>query len=178
MTNFRNEGLLITAQKMCLIALTICAYILLSSQIQTCPLIKNGSKIYPFDGEFYQSSVLFLTAAAIYIGECDIWSKYIKPKNRLIQFLAELFIMSNVIIIVYALFWHPIVITTSICTDKLSGLTHTWLGSTNIYKKSIPICMKTIHSTKFHCNILGASILYYALEKFGKNDLRRIRCSF
>jgi len=89
MANFINEGMLIITQKMCLIALTVCAYILLSSQIRPCPLIENGSKIYPFDSEFYQSSTLFLTAAAIYIVECDIWSKYIKPNNRLIQFLAE-----------------------------------------------------------------------------------------
>eukprot|EP00102_Acyrthosiphon_pisum_P012814 XP_008182113.1 PREDICTED: uncharacterized protein LOC100575076 isoform X2 [Acyrthosiphon pisum] len=145
MTNFINEGLLIITQKMCIIALTICAFILLSSQIRTCPLIENGSKIYPFDIKFYQSSVLFLTAAAIYIVECDIWSKYIKPKNRLIQFLAE---------------------------------THKWLGSVNIYKKSIPICMKTIHSTNIHCNILSVTLLYHVVKKFGKNDLRRIRCSF
>ncbi|XP_003240395.1 uncharacterized protein LOC100575076 [Acyrthosiphon pisum] len=178
MTNFINEGLLIITQKMCIIALTICAFILLSSQIRTCPLIENGSKIYPFDIKFYQSSVLFLTAAAIYIVECDIWSKYIKPKNRLIQFLAELFIMTIGIIIVYALFWHPIVITTSIINDKLSVLTHKWLGSVNIYKKSIPICMKTIHSTNIHCNILSVTLLYHVVKKFGKNDLRRIRCSF
>jgi len=84
-----NEGLLKITQKMCLMALTIYAYILFSSQIQTCSLIKTGLKIYPFDSAFFQSSVLFLTAAAISIVECDIWPNNTKPKNRIIQFFAE-----------------------------------------------------------------------------------------
>ncbi|XP_022182688.1 uncharacterized protein LOC111042404 [Myzus persicae] len=171
MTIFINEGLLKITQKMCLTAITIYVYILFSSEIRTCPLTKTGSKIYPFDSQFFQSSVLFLTAAAIAIVECDIWPYNTKPKNRIIQFLAELYIMTTVIILVYALFWHPIVITTSILTDKLSVLTNTWLGSANIYKKSIPICMENIRSTKFHCNLLGTLILHYVLEKFGKKDL-------
>ena len=89
MTIFINEGLLKITQKVCLIALTIYAYILFSSQIQTCPLMKTGSKIYPFDSAFFQSSVLFLTAAAISIVECDIWPNNTKPKNRMIRFFAE-----------------------------------------------------------------------------------------
>lgn len=89
MTIFIHEGLLKITQKMSLIALTIYAYILFSSEIRTCPLIKTGSKIYPFDSQFFQSSVLFLTAAAISIVECDIWPHNTKPKNRIIQFLAE-----------------------------------------------------------------------------------------
>jgi len=89
MTIFINEGLLKITQKLCLIALTIYVYILFSSEIRTCPLIKTGSKIYPFDSQFFLSSVLFLTAAAISIVECDIWPYNTKPKNRIIQFLAE-----------------------------------------------------------------------------------------
>ncbi|XP_025203751.1 uncharacterized protein LOC112600671 [Melanaphis sacchari] len=178
MTIFINEGLLKITQKMCLITSTIYLYTIFSSEIPTCPLNKIGFKIYPFDNHFFESSVLFLTGASISIVECDIWPYNTKPKNRIIQFLAELYIMTTCIIIVYALFWHPIVITTSIGTDKLSVLTNKWLASTNTYKKSIPICMENIRSTKFHCNLLGALVLHYVLEKFGKKDLRRIRCLF
>ncbi|CAH1726567.1 unnamed protein product [Aphis gossypii] len=178
MTIFINEGLLKITQKFCLIASTMYLYIIFSSEIRTCPLIKNGLKIYPFDNQFFISSVLFLTGASISIVECDIWPYNTKPKNRIIQFLAELYIMTTSIIIVYAIFWHPIVITTSIATDKLSVLTSKWLASANIYKKSIPICMENIRSTKFYCNLLGGLVLHYVLEKFGKKDLRRIKCLF
>ncbi|KAF0773371.1 Uncharacterized protein FWK35_00004078 [Aphis craccivora] len=61
----------------------------LPPEIRTCPLIKNGLKIYPFDNQFFISSVLFLTGASISIVECDIWPYNTKPKNRIIQFLAE-----------------------------------------------------------------------------------------
>ncbi|XP_060836027.1 uncharacterized protein LOC132918653 [Rhopalosiphum padi] len=178
MTIFINEGLLKITQKLCLIAITIHLYTIFSSEIHTCPLIKIGSKIYPFDNQFFLSSILFLTGASISIVECDIWPYNTKPKNRIIQFLAELYIMTTCIIIVYTLFWHPIVITTSLFTDKLSVLTNKWLASENIHKKSISICMQNVRSTKFHCNLLGALVLHYVLEKFGKKDLRRIKCLF
>ncbi|XP_003243117.1 uncharacterized protein LOC100574312 [Acyrthosiphon pisum] len=178
MTIYIDEGLLKITQKMCLIALTIYAYIQISSEIRTCSQNKIGSKIYPFDSQFFESSVLFLTAAAICIVECDIWPNNTKPRNRMIRFLAELYIMTMAIILVYVLFWHPIVITTSIFTDKLSILTLKWLGSANIHKKNISICMGNIRSTKLHCNIFSSLILYHVLEKFGKKDLRRIKCLF
>jgi len=89
MTICINEGLLKITQKLCLIVLSIYLYTIFSSEIRTCPLIKIGSKIYPFDNQFLLSSVLFLTGAAISIVECDIWPYNTKPKNRIIQFLAE-----------------------------------------------------------------------------------------
>jgi len=89
MTIYIDEGLLKITQKMCLTALTIYAYIQFSSKIRTCPQNKIGWKIYPFDLQFFQSSVLFLTAAAISIVECDIWPNNTKPKNRMIRFFAE-----------------------------------------------------------------------------------------
>jgi len=92
MTIFINEGLLKITQKLCLIASTMYLYIIFSSEIRTCPLIKNGLKIYPFDNQFFISSVLFLTGASISIVECDIWPYNTKPKNRIIQFLAEVII--------------------------------------------------------------------------------------
>jgi len=91
MTIYINEGLLKIVQKICLITLTILVYSVLSSEIQTCPLIKTGPKIYPFDSQFISSSVLFLTAAAISIVECDIWPNNTKPKNGFIKFLAEVY---------------------------------------------------------------------------------------
>jgi len=89
MTIYIDEGLLKITQKMCLTALTIYAYIIFSTEILNCPQKKTGSKIYPFDSQFFQSSVLFLTAAAISIVECDIWPNNTKPKNRMIRFFAE-----------------------------------------------------------------------------------------
>lgn len=93
MTIFINEGLLKITQKLCLIASTIYLYTIFSSEILTCPQIKNSFfKIHPFDNQFFISSVLFLTGASISIVECDIWPYNTKPKNRIIQFLAEVII--------------------------------------------------------------------------------------
>jgi len=89
MTIYLDEGLLKITQKMCLTALTIYAYIIFSPEMMTCQQNKVGSKIFPFDIQFFESSVLFLTAGAISIVECDIWPNNIKPKNRMIRFLAE-----------------------------------------------------------------------------------------
>jgi len=106
MTIFINEGLLKITQKLCLIALTVYVYIIFSSEIRTCPLVKTGPKIYPFDSQFFPSSVLFLTAAAISIVECDIWPYNTKPKNRIIQFLAEvhkLILIEKLIFYIYSI---------------------------------------------------------------------------
>ena len=89
MTIFINEGLLKITQKLCLIAITIHLYTIFSSEMRTFPLIKIALKIYPFDNQFFLSSILFLTGASISIVECDIWPYNTKHKNRIIQFLAE-----------------------------------------------------------------------------------------
>ncbi|XP_025406810.1 uncharacterized protein LOC112680809 [Sipha flava] len=173
-----NEGLIKIIQKVFLTAITTYLYTRLSLLIPSCSLTEAGLKIFPFDKIMFSSSVLFLSSAAIIIVECDVWPYNTKPHSRIIQFFGELYIMTAYVLFTYTLFWHPIVIATSIITDELGKLTSTWLASENTYKKSVPICMNNIRSTKFHSILLGVLLFYNVLDKFGRNDLRRIRSLF
>lgn len=84
-----NEGSIKITQKICLVAISIYLYTVFSLEVRTCPLIKGGWHIYPFDKQFFHSSVLFLIGAATILVECNIWPNNTKPENRIIQFLAE-----------------------------------------------------------------------------------------
>ncbi|XP_022176032.1 uncharacterized protein LOC111037658 [Myzus persicae] len=166
-----NNGSIKVLKKICLITITANLYTIFSLLVPSCPMLMVGRNIYPFDVQFFESSILFMTGASIIIVECRVWPKNMKPKNQIIHFFGELYIMTTCIMLVYILFWHPIVVIVSIFTDKCSLLTNQWLGSTNLYKKSIPICMGNIRSTKFLCILLGTLLLYNALDKFGVKDL-------
>lgn len=60
-----------------------------SLEIPSCPLVMAGQNIYPFDMQFFESSILFMTGSAIIIVECNVWPHNMKPKNEIIQFFGE-----------------------------------------------------------------------------------------
>eukprot|EP00102_Acyrthosiphon_pisum_P023264 XP_016660474.1 PREDICTED: uncharacterized protein LOC107883939 [Acyrthosiphon pisum] len=165
-----NKGSVQVLKKICLITITANLYTIFSLLVPSCPVLMAGLNIYPFDVHFFESSILFMTTASIIIVEYGVLPKTIKPKNQIIQFSFELYIMTTCIMLVYILFWHPIVVIVSIFTDKLGLLTCQWLGSTNLYKRNIPICMGNVRSTKFLCILLSSLLLYNALDKFGAKD--------
>lgn len=89
MTFCLNQGSIKVIQKIILISLTTYLYNIFSSVAPSCLVSMNGWKIYPFDRQFFPSSILFMTSAAMTIVECDIWPSNTKPHNRLLKFFGE-----------------------------------------------------------------------------------------
>lgn len=76
-------------QKIFLIVMAAYLYKVLSKFMPSCPMNKIGWKIYPFDKLFFESSMLFMTSAAITIVESDVWPGNTRPQNKLIRFIGE-----------------------------------------------------------------------------------------
>lgn len=84
-----NTGFMKVVQKIILIALTVYIDVLFSSFVPSCRSSKTGWNIYPFDRNFFESSVLFMASAAITVVELDIWPYSTKPCNKILKYVGE-----------------------------------------------------------------------------------------
>jgi len=84
-----NKGLVKVVQKLTLLVITAYLYTTISLVVPSCPFIKAGWKIYPFDKKLFTSSILFMASAAMTIVECDVWPYNTRPHNKILKFFGE-----------------------------------------------------------------------------------------
>ncbi|XP_050441088.1 uncharacterized protein LOC126846048 [Adelges cooleyi] len=154
-------------KKILLALVTSFLYCTISESVPTCPTTNVGWKIFPFDEQFNVSSTLFMFSTVIVISKMDLWPCNIKPQNRFVRFTAEVHIKTILVLLLYATFWHPVVMAISVYTDFLAKLTQSWTQSSNILFKNCPVCLENVRSTKFNAIMLSTILLVNILRTQG-----------
>lgn len=89
MAFYFSKGFIKVVQKILLIVIAAYIYSVLSLIMPPCPKNEIGWKIYPFEHDFFASSILFMASAAIKVAESDVWPCNTRPRNKLIRFVGE-----------------------------------------------------------------------------------------
>ncbi|XP_050527839.1 uncharacterized protein LOC126897935 [Daktulosphaira vitifoliae] len=169
-----NEGFQKIFQKVVLGWTTAYLYSVFSCSVPKCPEINAGWHIYPYDKRYFISSSIFMISTSIMIAELDIWICNMRPNNKIIRFILEVYIKTVIILTAYVVFWHPIIMSISKLNNFLSIQAFMWNKSKNTYITASVQCLKNVRSSKMYSILLSVILLVNVLRVHGQKDFMRL----